>query len=531
MPESHEPVAYHELSDDEKHLARLGYSQELHRSWSGFSNFAISFSIISILAGCFTSFALGWNNGGPAAIAWGWPILTVFILIIGMCMSELVSAYPTSGGIYWWASKLGGPMAGFYTGWLNLIGLVAIVASVAYGCATFFDAFLGYFSSSWADNYSLTRVFIEFVVFLGLAALLNIFSSHLLAVLNNISVWWHVIGAVLIVLIRWFLLTDGASHASVGSVFGGTVNNTGLFGGKTHGLGFFLYILPLSGILTQYTITGYDASAHLSEETQSASTGAAKGIWQSILYSGIGGWILLLSFLFAVQDKNGVTAGGGSVFLIFGQSLTPHVAGLVIGIATVGQFFCTVACMTSTSRMFFAFSRDGAMPGAKHFSKLNANRVPANAVIAAAVIALILTLPALIKVDIGGAPVPVAFFAVVSIGVIGLYLAFAIPILQRWRLGSTFQVGTWNNGSRYKWMNPIAVIEIVIMSVVGLLPTASVGIWWNDGFAWKYVNYAIIVVPVALILLTIYWHVSVKHWFTGPKHTIDPDVVAAFDER
>src|SRR6476661_1985275 len=457
MPESHEPVAYHELSDDEKHLARLGYSQDLNRSWSGFSNFAISFSIISILAGCFTSFALGWNNGGPAAIAWGWPILTVFILIIGMCMSELVSAYPTSGGIYWWASKLGGPAAGFYTGWLNLIGLVAIVASVAYGCATFFDATLGIFSSSWAANYSLTRVFIEFVIVLGLAALLNIFSSHLLAVLNNISVWWHVIGAAVIVLVLWFFLKDGTSHASIGDVFGTTVNNTGLFGGKTSGAGFLLYVLPLSGILTQYTITGYDASAHLSEETQAASTGAAKGIWQSILYSGIGGWILLLSFLFAVQDEQGVTAGGGSVFGIFGQALTPHVAGLVVAIATAGQFFCTVACMTSTSRMFFAFSRDGAMPGAKHFSKPNSSRVPANAVIAAAIIALILTLPALITVDINGAPVPVAFFAVVSIGVIGLYLAFAIPIYLRWRLGSSFQSGTWTNGSKYKWMNPIAV--------------------------------------------------------------------------
>lgn len=108
MPEGHEL-----LDDDEKkHLASLGYTQELHRSWSGFSNFAISFSIISILAGCFTSFGLGWNNGGPAAIAWGWPIISVFILIIGLCMSELVSAYPTSGGIYWWAAKLGGPKAG-----------------------------------------------------------------------------------------------------------------------------------------------------------------------------------------------------------------------------------------------------------------------------------------------------------------------------------------------------------------------------------------------------------------------------------
>src|SRR6478735_12309674 len=311
-----------DLSDDERRLAELGYKQELDRSWSGFSNFAISFSIISILAGCFTTFGVGWNNGGPAAIAWGWPIISLFILTIGLCMSELVSAYPTSGGIYWWASKLGGPAAGFYTGWLNLIGLVAIVASVAYGCATFLDATIGYFSSSWVDNYSLTRVFIEFVIILALAAVLNIFSSHLLAVLNNVSVWWHVIGAAVIVLVLWFFLKDGTSHASIGDVFGTTVNNTGLFGGKTSGAGFLLYVLPLSGILTQYTITGYDASAHLSEETQAASTGAAKGIWQSIFYSGIGGWILLLSFLFAVQDKDGVTKGGGSVFAIFNQALT-----------------------------------------------------------------------------------------------------------------------------------------------------------------------------------------------------------------
>src|SRR5579875_199634 len=128
-----------ELDEDERRLAELGYKQELNRSWSGFSNFAISFSIISILAGCFTSFGLGWNNGGPAAIAWGWPVVSLFILVIGLCMSELVSAFPTSGGIYWWASKLGGPKAGYYTGWLNLIGLLAIDASVAYGCATFFD--------------------------------------------------------------------------------------------------------------------------------------------------------------------------------------------------------------------------------------------------------------------------------------------------------------------------------------------------------------------------------------------------------
>src|SRR3954452_10065032 len=161
-------------NEDEAHLAKLGYKQELNRSWSGFSNFAISFSIISILAGCFTTFGQAWNNGGPIAITWGWPVISAFILIIGFTMSELVSAYPTSGGIYWWASKLGGPAAGFYTGWLNLIGLIAVTASVAYGAANFVDIFLGLLSKSWAADYSLQRVFIEFVIILVLAALANI---------------------------------------------------------------------------------------------------------------------------------------------------------------------------------------------------------------------------------------------------------------------------------------------------------------------------------------------------------------------
>src|SRR4029079_17097976 len=259
-------VAVH-LNDDEQRLAELGYKQELNRSWSGFSNFAISFSIISILAGCFTSFGIGWNNGGPAAISWGWPIISIFILVIGLCMSELVSAFPTSGGIYWWASKLGGPKAGFYTGWLNLIGLIAILASVAYGCATFLDLTLSTFSETWAAGYSLTRTFIIFVIILAISATINIFSSHLLAVINNISVWWHVAGAVAVVAILWLLPEQ---HASFSTVFATTVNNTGFFGGET-GIAFIFFVLPISAILTQYTITGYDASAHLSEETKSAA--------------------------------------------------------------------------------------------------------------------------------------------------------------------------------------------------------------------------------------------------------------------
>jgi amino acid transporter len=509
------------LDEDEQRLAEMGYKQELSRSWSGFSNFAISFSIISILAGCFTTFAVGWNNGGPMAIAWGWPIVSAFILVIGLCMSELVSAFPTSGGIYWWASKLGGAKAGYYTGWLNLIGLLAIDASVAYGCATFVDLTLDTYSKSWAAHYSLTRVFIIFVIVLVLVALVNIFSSHLLAVINNVSVWWHVAGASIVVLI---LLIAPSHHASVGSVFTHTVNNTGFFGGHSGGIAFFLGVLPLSVILTQYTITGYDASAHLSEETHSAANSAAKGIWRSIFYSAIGGWILLLAFLFAVQDEKGVTAGGGGVAVIFNQALTVNWASLILFISAAGQFFCTVACMTSTTRMLFAFSRDGAVPGSRYWSKLSAKRVPVHGVVLSAIVAVILTAPALVKVDINGAPVPVAFFAVVSIGVVGLYVAFGIPIYLRWRAGSSFKPGGWTLGNKYKWMCIVAVAEIAVTSFIAILPTSSAGAPWYKGFGWsslKFVNYTPIVVGVLLLLLWIGWHVSAKKWFTGPKTTID----------
>ena len=529
MPEAREPVK--ELTADEKHLAKLGYSQDLNRSWSGFSNFAISFSIISILAGCFTNFGAGFNNGGPISISWSWPILGVFILIIGFTMSELVSAYPTSGGIYWWASKLGGPAAGFFTGWLNLIGLVAVTAGVSYGCATFIDLTISTWSDSYAGNYSLTRVFLIFVVVLALASVLNIFSGHLMAIMNNVSVWWHVAGAAIIVAIL-ILVPD--QHQSFSYVFTERFNNSGYSDGSTNTVAFWFFIVPFGFLLTQYTITGFDACAHLSEETAEASKAAAKGIWRSIFYSVLGGYILLLCVVFAIpNDASGnpdnALAGLG-VQPIFVGALGQDWATLVLFISASAQFFCATSCMTSASRMTFAFSRDGAIPGSTTLKKLTSSRVPANAVIAVGVAAAILTLPALVEVDVNGTPVPLAFYAVTSIAVIGLYLAFAIPIWLRWRHGDKFDVGSWNNGAKYKWMNPIAVAEIVIVSLFLMMPTTPAANPFRDEFEWKFVNYAPIVTLGALLLLTIWWHVSAKHWFTGPKHTIDEAVVKAFED-
>ncbi|MFY9915998.1 MAG: amino acid permease, partial [Nocardioidaceae bacterium] len=292
---------------------------------------------------------------------------------------------------------------------------------------------------------------------------------------------------------------------------------------------YWFLVLPLGFLLTQYTITGFDASAHLSEETEAASKSAARGMWQSIFYSGIGGWILLLSFLFAVQDPEKVTEGGGGVAVIFSQALSSNWAGLILLISATGQFYCATSCMTSASRMTFAFSRDGAIPGSQLWSKLSASKVPANAVMLVGVISVIITLPSLVKVDIGGAPVPVAFYAVTSVAVIGLYLAFLIPIWQRWRMGDAFEPGSWNNGQKYKWMNLVACAEIVIISIYFIMPFTPAAIPWNKDFSWKFVNYAPILTIGSLLVLLIWWELSAKRWFTGPKHTIDPTVVEVFD--
>jgi amino acid transporter len=191
--------------------------------------------------------------------------------------------------------------------------------------------------------------------------------------------------------------------------------------------------------------------------------------------------------------------------------------------------------MTSASRMLFAFSRDGAVPGSSHWVRLTTSRVPARAVILVGVISAIVTLPALISVNVGTAAqpliIPVAFYAVTSIAVIGLYLAFAIPIWLRWRHGDKFEVGSWNNGAKYKWMNPIAVAEILIVSLYLMLPFVPGGVPFSSDFEWKFVNYAPIITLGALLLLAIWWQTSARTWFTGPKHTIDEAVLEAFDDR
>jgi amino acid transporter len=506
------------LSSDEQRLAELGYKQELKRGWSGFSNFAISFSIISILAGCFTTYGQAWLNGGPVAISIGWPVISVFILLVAFSMSELASAMPTAGGIYYWASKLGGPGWGWFTGWFNLVGLVAVTASVDYAAATFLNSTLSFYGLHFAGiNFatssvqsSLHHVFVLFALILLLHAVINIFSSPLVALLTRISVWWHVIGVLVIIVL---LVAVPSHHQSFAFVFGHRINLSGF----SHGM-YWFYVLPLGFLLTMYTITGYDASAHISEETHDAAMAAPKGVWRSVFYSAVFGWMVLLALTFAATHVNAITAAGGTSQSIIESALSSAAAKAVLVISTIGQIFCGMACVTSASRMTFAFSRDGAVPGHNLWRRLNSHRTPTWAVVFVAVFALIITLPAY-KGNHAG--LPVAFLAVTSISVIGLYIAYTIPVFLRWRMGDAFEPGPWTLGRKYKWVNLIAIVWVGLCVIIFCLPFTPAAVPFSSTFSWSAVNYAPIVTIVVMLAVTIWYFASARRSFKGPIRTVE----------
>ena len=506
------------LSADEQRLAELGYKQELRRGWSGFSNFAISFSIISILAGCFTTYGQAWINGGPVAISIGWPVISCFILLVAFSMAELASAMPTAGGIYYWSSKLGGAGWGWFTGWFNLIGLVAVTASVDYAAATFLNSTLSFYGAHiFGVNFatssvqsSLHHVFVLFILILAVDALINIFSSRLVALFTNISVWWHVIGVLAIIVI---LIAVPAHHQSFSFVFGHRINLSGF----NHNM-YWFYVLPLGFLLTMYTITGYDASAHVSEETRGAALAAPKGVWRSVFYSAIFGWAVLLALTFAATHVSAISAAGGTSQTIIETALSSAAAKAVLVISTVGQLFCGMACVTSASRMTFAFSRDGAVPGHNLWRKLNRHRTPTWAVVFVAVFALIITIPAY-KGNHAG--LPVAFLAVTSISVIGLYIAYTIPVFLRWRMGDEFQTGPWTLGRNYKWINLVAIIWVALCVIIFCLPFTPAAVPFSSTFSWSAVNYAPLVTIGVILAVTIWYLVSARHTFKGPVRTVD----------
>jgi amino acid permease (GABA permease) len=488
------PVPVAERTADEQRLHELGYAQELSRTMSGFSNFAVSFTIISILSGCLTLYGYGMNTGGPVMIVWGWPFVGLMTLLVGMSMAEVCSSFPTAGGLYYWAAKLApshGPLWSWFTGWFNFIGQIAVTAGVDFGAAQFLNALLdiqGWFSATPGHTVLL------FGLILVLHGALNTFGVRLVAVLNNISVWWHIVGVLVIV---GALVISPSHHQSASFVFTHFSNTTGWHS--------TLYVAALGLLLAQYTFTGYDASAHMTEETHDAARSGPRGIVMSIIVSLVAGWVLLIGITFAIQNYSGElgSATGVPPAQIFIDAVGATGGKLLLLVVIGAQLFCGMSSVTANSRMIYAFSRDGALPGSALWHRINSRtRTPTNAVWLAAGGAFLLGLPYLWN--------STAYAAVTSIAVIGLYIAYVIPTFLRLRQGDAFVRGPWHLGRWSRLVGVLSVGWVVVITVLFMLPQIS-------PVTAKSFNYAPIAVVVVIGFAGIWWMVSAHKWFTGPK--------------
>lgn len=493
-----------EVDADTARLHELGYAQELHRGMGTFSNFAISFSIISVLAGALTSFSLGMFAGGPRVIILGWIIVGIGALAVGASMGEICSAYPTAGGLYYWSAKLARKnhaMWAWFTGWFNLVGQIGVIASVDWALANYV---LYTFKILGWDSLRPTKwtVFLTFLILLAIHGLLNTFNVNLVKRLGDISVWWHVGGVVVIVVA---LLVAGKNGTGTAGIFD-FKNSTGW---SFPGSGLYVGLVGL--LLAQYTITGFDASAHVSEETTGAATSAPKAIVRSIYISAIVALIMNFVMLMAIPKgkydeiaATGILAGAK----VFTEALSGTLGNLLVIIATVGQFFCGMASVTANSRMIYAFSRDNGLPGSSLWHRINPKtRTPTNSVWFGVLLSAIAGSLTLIPTKKG---VPVAFFALTLMCVIGLYISYVIPVYLRLR-NPDFQKGPWHLGSRSKAIGWFAVIYVSIICLVGVLPQF---VPWNK---WETANLTLPVVGGIGVAVALWWTVSAKNWFSGPK--------------
>jgi amino acid transporter len=486
-----------------------------------FSNFAVSFTIISILSGCLTLFYFAMTTGGPMEMTLGWLVVGFFVILVALGMAEVASSYPTAGGLYYWSAKLAGTNAAawsWFTGWFNLIGQVAVTAGIDFGLALFINAFLNIAFAVGTDHVITVAIY---AVVLVLHALLNTFGIRLVALLNNVSVWWHVVGVAVIFIAMFFL---APVHTDLGSVFTTFVNKTSVDSAVP--VLPVLYVALIGGLNAQYTLTGYDASAHMSEETHDAATSAPRGIVFSVVVSVIFGFILLVAMNVGINPNVGADGltGYDRALAAFNPpaqiwiDAVGQTGGLLILLIVIGaQFYCGMASVTANSRMIYAFSRDGAIPGSSFWHRINPRtRTPTNSIWLAAVGAFILGLPYLYS----GA----AFFAITSIAVIGLYIAYIIPVYLRRRAGSAFQEGPWTLG---RWSRPIgtvATIWVVFIAILFMLPqVVPVRI---DTF-----NYAPVTVGVVMLFAGGWWLLSAKNWFKGPKVQGTAEELAAIERE
>jgi len=481
--------------DDVKLLHGMGYAQELARRLGRFSNFAISFSIICILAGAINSLAQATSGAGGAAIGLGWPLGVAISGVFGLAMAQIASAFPTAGGLYHWGSILGNRFTGWLTAWFNLLGLITVLGSINVGAYYFM---LGAFGPALHVGDSLPALVAFLVIVTGAQALVNHYGISLTARLTDFS-GYLIFGAALLLAVTCFACARGHDFTRLWTF----ANYSGPAGGEVWPRVSTGWAFALGLLLPIYTITGYDASAHTAEETRNAALAVPRGMVAAIGWSGVFGFLFLVGFLLMIPDMDAAAHQGWNVFFwAMNERVPAPLRDLLYALILLSQVLCGLATVTSTSRMIYAFARDGGLPASRALARVSAvHRTPTYAIWTGAALSLLFVVAAK-WFEAGGTPV---YTVVVSCTVIFLFFSFVIPIAlglvayggPRWP-----RMGPWSLGRLgYSLAAAGSIASMALIFVIGVQPPNHLALDATVGF---------------LVLTAVVWFAFERRRFRGP---------------
>lgn len=512
------------LSKDEGRLAELGVKQELRRDWSLLHNFGVSFSIISVITGITTLFQYGLTTGGPGVMSVGWICVSFFTMFVALGMAEVTSAIPSAGGPYVWSAMLApkkhAAFASWVTGWFNLLGQVAVTTGITFGGA----GLISTLASMRGYEPTAGRTLGIYAALLTSHGIVNTFGVRTLRYLNNSSIILHSLG---IFSFAVAVLAAAPKHRSAKEVFATFYDGTGVDGVGWSERASPAYVAVVGILMSQYTITGFDASAHLSEETQNASWAAPMGVISSVGFSSLFGFFLIMALLFSIQDFDTTIASdyGQPVLQILVNIFGETGATVLMVLIIVCVWHCGLFSLTSNSRMMFSFARDGGIPHFFH-SVDKRWKSPIRTIWLAALLAFLLAVPSL-----GSS---VAFAAATSIATIGLYISYAIPIFIGMIYPAGFVKGEFNLGALSRPVAAVASGYVVFLTIVFCLPQLNPV---NS----QTLNYTPVAVGIIAVWCLTSWAVWARKWFVGPVRQVeadlaginadDPEAMAQFEQE
>lgn len=458
---SHEPESAAVDADIEA-LHKMGYGQELLRRMGGFSNYAIALSIICILAGGITSFHLGFSAVGGPAIGIGWLVSSLISLCFALTMGQLASAHPVAGGVYHWASILGGRGWGWATAWFNLLGMITVLAAIDVGVFQFaYGSFGPYFSLPTFDPNNFQHQLIQFACvgpILISQAVLNHLNIKLTTLLTDFSGWLILFVSLALTAALFFMApSHDFSRLWTFTNFSGPAG-----GGIWPKTGNMTWLFMLGMMLPLYTITGFDASANTSEETVNAARTVPKSIVQAVIVSGLSGWVMLCAVVLAMPNiAEAAAKGSGALAWTMSQVLPAPLPLLFYVGMVIAQYLCGLATLTSASRMVFSFARDGGLPISEKLKQVSPRfRTPAAAIWAVALLSLSFTI------------LTPVYSTITAACVIFLYISYMLPAALGLRaFGKSWtEMGPWNLGGLYRPLAAICVLSCLLIIVIGVQP-------------------------------------------------------------